>query len=151
MSASQTLGGVSRAGRLLGPSLDKIIKNAAWRKHSHLVSACKSALDKLDSLSDSPLNDPNSPIVGFLFPDAESVLAPSSSPSTPPTPRSSSPPSNAPSSSSPSVSSAGRSTPPPPSSSSSSSSTPSASAVASATRRSSSPSSRLCSPPLDRR
>ncbi|KAM5562823.1 brefeldin A-inhibited guanine nucleotide-exchange protein 1 [Rosa sericea] len=76
MSASQTLGGVSRAGRLLGPSLDKIIKNAAWRKHSHLVSACKSALDKLDSLSDSPLNDPNSPIVGFLFPDAESVLAP---------------------------------------------------------------------------
>ncbi|KAL6211075.1 hypothetical protein ACLB2K_016303 [Fragaria x ananassa] len=76
MSASQTLGGVSRAGRILGPSLDKIIKNAAWRKHSHLVSASKSALDKLDSLSDSPLNDPNSPVVGFLFPDAESVLAP---------------------------------------------------------------------------
>ncbi|XP_050365272.1 brefeldin A-inhibited guanine nucleotide-exchange protein 1 isoform X1 [Argentina anserina] len=76
MSASQTLGGVSRAGRILGPSLDKIIKNAAWRKHSHLVSAAKSALDKLDSLSDSPLNDPNSPVVGFLFSDAESVLTP---------------------------------------------------------------------------
>ncbi|KAK8467256.1 hypothetical protein PHAVU_008G293100 [Phaseolus vulgaris] len=31
MSASQSLGGPSRCGRVVGPSLDKIIKNAAWR------------------------------------------------------------------------------------------------------------------------
>ncbi|XP_002514399.3 brefeldin A-inhibited guanine nucleotide-exchange protein 1 [Ricinus communis] len=53
MSSSQTLGGSSRSGKVLGPSLDKIVKNAAWRKHSHLVSACKSVLDSLQSLSDS--------------------------------------------------------------------------------------------------
>ncbi|KAG4110589.1 hypothetical protein ERO13_D13G057801v2 [Gossypium hirsutum] len=50
MSASQTLGDPSRCGRVLGPSLDKIIKNAAWRKHSHIVSSCKSTLEKLDTL-----------------------------------------------------------------------------------------------------
>ncbi|KAM1764560.1 hypothetical protein EV2_003811 [Malus domestica] len=76
MSASQTLGGPSRAGRLLGPSLDKIIKNAAWRKHSHLVSACKSALDKLDSVTDSSIIDPKSPVSGISLADAEFALRP---------------------------------------------------------------------------
>ncbi|KDP47031.1 hypothetical protein JCGZ_10758 [Jatropha curcas] len=77
MSSSLTLGGQSRCGRVLGPSLDKIVKNAAWRKHSHLVSACKSALDKLESLSDSVF-DPNSysPLLGISFSDAEFVLQP---------------------------------------------------------------------------
>ncbi|KAJ0641190.1 putative Sec7 domain, armadillo-like helical, sec7 domain superfamily protein [Helianthus annuus] len=46
-----SLGGQSRCGWLLGPSLDKIIKNAAWRKHSHIVAASKSALDKLQTLA----------------------------------------------------------------------------------------------------
>ncbi|XP_052191961.1 LOW QUALITY PROTEIN: brefeldin A-inhibited guanine nucleotide-exchange protein 1 [Diospyros lotus] len=72
------LGGESRCGRVLGPSLDKIIKNAAWRKHSHIVSACKSVLDKLQTLSDSP--DPIlscSPLYGFSNPsDAQFVLQP---------------------------------------------------------------------------
>ncbi|KAL4346705.1 hypothetical protein GQ457_17G004310 [Hibiscus cannabinus] len=76
MSASQTLGGPSRCGRVLGPSLDKIIKNAAWRKHSNLVSSCKSALDKLETLSDAGLPDPTSPLLGLSSSDAEFVLNP---------------------------------------------------------------------------
>ncbi|CAI9756430.1 unnamed protein product [Fraxinus pennsylvanica] len=77
MSSSQTLGGPSRCGWLLGPSLDKIIKNVAWRKHSQLVSACKSVLDKLDSLPDLP-DDPAScsPLYGLSSTDAEFVLHP---------------------------------------------------------------------------
>ncbi|KAK4258438.1 hypothetical protein QN277_004889 [Acacia crassicarpa] len=78
MSASLALGGPSRCGRVLGPSLDKIIKNAAWRKHSHLVSACKSSLDKLETLSDSELtpSDAQSPLSGLSSSDAEYVLQP---------------------------------------------------------------------------
>ena len=75
MSASQTLGGPSRSGRVIGPSLDKIIKNAAWRKHSQLVSACKSVLDKLESISDSANLD-QSPLFGLSSSDADSVLHP---------------------------------------------------------------------------
>lgn len=77
MSSSQTLGGPSRCGWVLGPSLDKIIKNVAWRKHSQLVSACKSVLDKLDSLPDLP-NDPAScsPLYGLSSTDADFVLHP---------------------------------------------------------------------------
>ncbi|KAI4297867.1 hypothetical protein L6164_037728 [Bauhinia variegata] len=78
MSASQTLGGPSRCGRVLGPSIDKIIKNAAWRKHSHLVSTCKSTLDKLESLSDSDSSssETQSPLVGLSSSDAQYVLQP---------------------------------------------------------------------------
>nr|KJB77457.1 hypothetical protein B456_012G138200 [Gossypium raimondii] len=76
MSASQTLGGPSRCGRVLGPSLDKIIKNAAWRKHSHLVSSCKSVLDKLETLPDAALPDPSSPLLGLSSSDADFVLNP---------------------------------------------------------------------------
>eukprot|EP01018_Ginkgo_biloba_P032255 Gb_26513 [translate_table: standard] len=59
MALSQTLGGNSRLGRLVGPALDKIIKNAAWRKHSKLVQQCKAVLDKLATLSDSETASPN--------------------------------------------------------------------------------------------
>ncbi|KAF2314606.1 hypothetical protein GH714_027897 [Hevea brasiliensis] len=77
MSASQTLGGSSRCGRVLGPSFDKIVKNAAWRKHSLLVSACKSALDKLDTISDSSSNlNSHSPLLGISPSDAEFLLQP---------------------------------------------------------------------------
>lgn len=77
MSASQALGGPSRCGWVLGPSLDKIIKNVAWRKHSQLVAACKSALDKLDSVVDDPV-DPASctPLYGLSTSDADFVLQP---------------------------------------------------------------------------
>lgn len=78
MSVSQTLGGPSRCGRIIGPSLDKIIKNAAWRKHSHLVAACKSALDKLETVVDfsASNSDPQSPLAGFSAADAQFVLQP---------------------------------------------------------------------------
>ncbi|KAE8708581.1 Brefeldin A-inhibited guanine nucleotide-exchange protein 4 [Hibiscus syriacus] len=76
MSAPQTLGGPSRCGRVLGPSLDKIIKNASWRKHSHIVSSCKSALEKLETLSDRALPDPTSPLLGLSVSDAEFSLNP---------------------------------------------------------------------------
>ncbi|KAM7258168.1 hypothetical protein ACFE04_013909 [Oxalis oulophora] len=80
----QTLGGQSRCGRVIGPSLDKIIKNAAWRKHSHLVSSCKSALDKLESLppadssssSTTTHSDPNSPLYALSFSDSDSIIHP---------------------------------------------------------------------------
>ncbi|KAK4491500.1 hypothetical protein RD792_002250 [Penstemon davidsonii] len=78
-ASQQTLGGSSRCGWVLGPSLDKIIKNAAWRKHSQLVSACKSALDKLDSLTDDASSDPTScsPLYGLSSSsDADFLLQP---------------------------------------------------------------------------
>lgn len=77
MSASQSLGGPSRCGRVVGPSLDKIIKNAAWRKHSQLVSSCKSTIDKLESLSECrDDSDSKSPLLGIPSSDAEYVLQP---------------------------------------------------------------------------
>ncbi|EPS69736.1 hypothetical protein M569_05025 [Genlisea aurea] len=77
MSSAQTLGGASRCGWVLGPSLDKIIKNAAWRKHSNLVSACKSVLDKLESLADI-VPDPASctPIYGISPSEVDFLLQP---------------------------------------------------------------------------
>ncbi|CAD6247718.1 unnamed protein product [Miscanthus lutarioriparius] len=55
------LGGASPSGRVLGPALDRIIKNAAWRKHSALVAAAKAALDLLSSSPEYPSPDPTSP------------------------------------------------------------------------------------------
>ncbi|XP_011000850.1 PREDICTED: brefeldin A-inhibited guanine nucleotide-exchange protein 1-like [Populus euphratica] len=80
MSASQNLGGPSSCGRALGPCLDKIVKNAAWRKHSHLVSSCKSVLDKLESLpADSisiSISSSHSPLFSLSPSDANLVLNP---------------------------------------------------------------------------
>ncbi|KAL0915488.1 hypothetical protein M5K25_015909 [Dendrobium thyrsiflorum] len=75
MSYSQPLGGASRAGRVLGPYLDRIIKNAAWRKHSTLVASCKSILDLLESLPESP-PEKTSPLVGLSTSDADAALRP---------------------------------------------------------------------------
>ncbi|KAG1326806.1 Brefeldin A-inhibited guanine nucleotide-exchange protein 1 [Cocos nucifera] len=75
MASAQSLGGSSRAGRVLGPGLDKIIKNAAWRKHSNLVAACKAALDRLDAVTDSD-DSPASPLFGLSTSDADTVLHP---------------------------------------------------------------------------
>jgi brefeldin A-inhibited guanine nucleotide-exchange protein len=80
MSASQNLGGPSSCGRALGPCLDKIVKNAGWRKHSHLVSSCKSVLDKLESLpADSisiSISSSHSPLFSLSPSDANLVLNP---------------------------------------------------------------------------
>ncbi|KAJ4758279.1 Brefeldin A-inhibited guanine nucleotide-exchange protein 1 [Rhynchospora pubera] len=59
MSGPTALGGPSRLGRVLGPAFDKLQKNATWRRHPALVSACKHSLDQLPSISDSdPSHDP---------------------------------------------------------------------------------------------
>ncbi|KAL5976925.1 hypothetical protein ACLOJK_021262 [Asimina triloba] len=75
-SFSQNLAGNTRAGRYLGPSLDKIIKNVAWRKHSALVAASKSALDLLATLSESSDPIPSSPFPTLSPSDAASLLQP---------------------------------------------------------------------------
>ncbi|PKA56563.1 Brefeldin A-inhibited guanine nucleotide-exchange protein 1 [Apostasia shenzhenica] len=75
MSSSVTLGGSSSAGRVIGPYLDRIIKNAAWRKHSALVASCKSTLDLLESVVDSPI-DPASPLAGLSAANADAALRP---------------------------------------------------------------------------
>ncbi|KAL8143690.1 hypothetical protein V2J09_016722 [Rumex salicifolius] len=74
MASPQQLGGPSHCGRVVGPSLDKIIKNVAWRKHSHLVSACKSSLDRLGSLHDLTTPDLSSPIPSLPRSDAEILI-----------------------------------------------------------------------------
>ena len=76
MAVTQSLGGNSRAGKVLGPSLDKIIKNAAWRKHANLVSSCKATLDRLEALIESPDSSSGSPLSGISLLDADLVLQP---------------------------------------------------------------------------
>src|SRR5438128_1576622 len=76
-SPTAPLGGSSPSGRVLGPALDRIIKNAGWRKHSALVAAAKSALDLLSS-SAYPTPDPTSPhrspLQGLPPPAADAAL-----------------------------------------------------------------------------
>ncbi|KAH9302370.1 hypothetical protein KI387_013953, partial [Taxus chinensis] len=68
MASSQTLGGSTRLGRLLGASLDNIIKNVAWRKHNKLVNQCKAVLDKLPTIiSDSSESPEKFPVSCCLF------------------------------------------------------------------------------------
>ncbi|KAG9456630.1 hypothetical protein H6P81_001138 [Aristolochia fimbriata] len=74
--SSQPLGGSSRPGRHLGPALDKIIKNVAWRKHAHLVAACKSALDRLQIIGDAPEPVHGSPLPDLSLVDADLVIFP---------------------------------------------------------------------------
>ncbi|KAI4364683.1 hypothetical protein MLD38_020740 [Melastoma candidum] len=54
----------SRLTQILNPALEKIVKNASWRKHSKLSNHCKSLLDSLPSLlssSSSTSSSPSSP------------------------------------------------------------------------------------------
>ncbi|MCO5583638.1 hypothetical protein L7F22_037551 [Adiantum nelumboides] len=44
----------SRLARVLNPALEKVIKNAAWRKHAKLVQDCKAVIDKLSVPDPSP-------------------------------------------------------------------------------------------------
>ncbi|KAG4187970.1 hypothetical protein ERO13_A08G133701v2 [Gossypium hirsutum] len=50
----------SRLSQVVAPALEKIIKNASWRKHSKLAHQCKALLERLTSPSDSPLASPDS-------------------------------------------------------------------------------------------
>ncbi|CAE5956239.1 unnamed protein product [Arabidopsis arenosa] len=51
----------SRLGRVVIPALDKVIKNASWRKHSKLAHECKSVIERLRSPENSsPVADSDS-------------------------------------------------------------------------------------------
>ncbi|KAF5732964.1 brefeldin A-inhibited guanine nucleotide-exchange protein 2-like [Tripterygium wilfordii] len=81
----------SRLSQVVAPALDKIIKNASWRKHSKLAHECKSVLEILASpdKSQSPTSptdsEPDSSLPGPLYdggpieyslPESESILNP---------------------------------------------------------------------------
>ncbi|KAI3851641.1 hypothetical protein MKW92_012998 [Papaver armeniacum] len=51
----------SRLSLVLTPALEKIIKNASWRKHSKLAHECKSVIDRLSSSSSAAANEVKSP------------------------------------------------------------------------------------------
>ncbi|WCJ22841.1 Brefeldin A-inhibited guanine nucleotide-exchange protein 2 [Euphorbia peplus] len=48
----------SRLSLVVAPALEKIIKNASWRKHSKLAHQCKSVLETLNSPRKHPPGDP---------------------------------------------------------------------------------------------
>ncbi|GAB2224201.1 hypothetical protein Droror1_Dr00004952 [Drosera rotundifolia] len=60
-SPAADLAADSRLKQVLLPALDKIIKNASWRKHSKLAHESKSLIEKLTSPSPSPSDGPDSP------------------------------------------------------------------------------------------
>lgn len=73
--------------QILLPSLDKIVKNASWRKgHAKLSHQCKALIDKLSapptSAAVSPVSSPTSssslpgPVVGLSLAESESILNP---------------------------------------------------------------------------
>ncbi|XWS32310.1 hypothetical protein CRYUN_Cryun23aG0148700 [Craigia yunnanensis] len=79
----------SRMSQVVVPALEKIIKNASWRKHSKLAHKCKSLLERLTSPSKSPLSpsdsEPDSSIPGplhdggpveYSLAESESILSP---------------------------------------------------------------------------
>ncbi|KAK1560427.1 hypothetical protein Q3G72_026575 [Acer saccharum] len=80
----------SRLSQAICPALDKIIKNASWRKHSKLAHECKSVLERLASLQkqqtpSSPDSEPESSAPGplhdggpieYSLSESESILSP---------------------------------------------------------------------------
>ncbi|CAN7134964.1 unnamed protein product [Brassica rapa subsp. narinosa] len=73
----------SRLSRVVTPALEKIVKNASWRKHSKLAAECKSVIERLNSPQkpdpDSssvpgPLNDGGS--VEYSLADSEHIFSP---------------------------------------------------------------------------
>lgn len=80
----------SRLSQVVSPALEKIIKNASWRKHAKLAHECKSVLEKLaspskskaeaeaeaeaDSSGPGPLHD--SGTTEYSLADSESILGP---------------------------------------------------------------------------
>ncbi|KAK8587923.1 hypothetical protein V6N13_086883 [Hibiscus sabdariffa] len=77
----------SRVSQVVAPALEKIIKNASWRKHSKLAHQCKSLLEKLTTKS--PLfpsdSEPDNSIPGplhdggpveYSLAESETILSP---------------------------------------------------------------------------
>ncbi|KAG6400469.1 hypothetical protein SASPL_137303 [Salvia splendens] len=80
-------GADSRLSKVLLPSLEKIIKNASWRKHSKLSTECKSVVERLTTPNQPPFSSaesksesPRSPHPGVLLDlslsDSELILSP---------------------------------------------------------------------------
>ncbi|KAK4383646.1 Brefeldin A-inhibited guanine nucleotide-exchange protein 2 [Sesamum angolense] len=61
----------SRLERVLVPALEKIIKNASWRKHSKLSAECKSVIENLTLHKQCPIEAPASDM-----PDSEVLSLP---------------------------------------------------------------------------
>lgn len=79
----------SRLSHVVSPALEKIIKNASWRKHSKLAHECKSVLEKLTSPPKAPTSpsdsEPESSLPGplhdggpieYTLVESESILSP---------------------------------------------------------------------------
>ncbi|XP_021281250.1 brefeldin A-inhibited guanine nucleotide-exchange protein 2-like [Herrania umbratica] len=79
----------SRMSQVVAPALEKIIKNASWRKHSKLAHQCKSLLERLTSPTKSPVSpsdsEPDSSIPGplhdggpveYSLAESETILSP---------------------------------------------------------------------------
>ncbi|OIW18996.1 hypothetical protein TanjilG_20269 [Lupinus angustifolius] len=79
----------SRLSQLVVPALEKIVKNASWRKHAKLAHECKSVIERLTnrqlptpgSPSDEPENSPPGPlydggVIEYSLAESESILSP---------------------------------------------------------------------------
>ncbi|KAL5792560.1 hypothetical protein ACOSP7_001154 [Xanthoceras sorbifolium] len=79
----------SRLSQVISPALDKIIKNASWRKHSKLAHECKSVIERLASQQkqtpSTPDSEPESSAPGplhdggpieYSLSESESILSP---------------------------------------------------------------------------
>ncbi|KAK9103545.1 hypothetical protein Sjap_020799 [Stephania japonica] len=78
----------SRLDLVLVPALEKIIKNASWRKHSKLAHECKSVIERLSASASTPDRDESDPhgslpgplhdggAVELSLAESESILSP---------------------------------------------------------------------------
>lgn len=78
----------SRLSQVVSPALERIVKNASWRKHAKLAHECKAVLERLsskqpagsgpdsdpDNSGPGPLHDGGS--VEYSLADSESILSP---------------------------------------------------------------------------
>ncbi|KAK4744860.1 hypothetical protein SAY87_011172 [Trapa incisa] len=83
--ASEEADSRSRLAQVISPALEKIVKNASWRKHSKLAHECKSVIERLSiPLASTPDAEPESAVPGPLcdgptelsLADSESILSP---------------------------------------------------------------------------
>ncbi|KAL2603207.1 hypothetical protein R1flu_013143 [Riccia fluitans] len=51
----------SKLAKVVAPALDKVVKNAAWRKHGKLVQDCKAVMDKFATLPEAAPPTPTTP------------------------------------------------------------------------------------------
>ncbi|XP_075519219.1 LOW QUALITY PROTEIN: brefeldin A-inhibited guanine nucleotide-exchange protein 2-like [Primulina tabacum] len=80
----------SRLNQVVVPALEKIIKNASWRKHSKLAAECKSVVERLTSPNSNPTTPTTSPsalsdtdlsshpgvLLELSLPDSDLILSP---------------------------------------------------------------------------